>query len=62
MKHGAVEISMRAGLYFSAKLGVEWAGRAIADVERRTRVQGNYRRTMQRVVDRARAETGRDLP
>lgn len=62
LKYGATEISMRAALYFSAKLGVEWAGSGIQDDQRRLRVRAVYRRTMQRVVEHARAETGRDLP
>lgn len=48
IKAGAVEISMRVGLHYAAKLGVEWAEEAIPDLDRRDRVQASYIRTMDR--------------
>lgn len=48
MRQGAVEITMKAGLHYAAKLGVEWAEGAIADLDRRDIVQAHYIRTMDR--------------
>lgn len=60
MSFGAEEISMRAALYFSAKLGVEWAD-TIPAGDRRERVKTSYRETMARVAAIAATETGREL-